>query len=181
MELAVCTLADVAWFRLLKTQDQKNPDPNLTNEVSMAARTTILAQVLQGLAYLKSKRIIHRDLKPDNVLLTSVGTSKLCDFGLSIFVPDGEDSVVIKDKRGTPEFMAPELYCNVQRIDYGTDVWSFGLLLYTSYTTGKAFLTNTGRRFSPKDWEAYREGNTMYFYEFINYSAVELECIVMTI
>jgi mitogen-activated protein kinase kinase len=42
-----------------------------------------LSQILQGLAYLYSKKLIHRDIKPSNILLSREGVVKLCDFGVS--------------------------------------------------------------------------------------------------
>ena len=173
MELAKGTLADIVWMRLLKSPENMNPDPTITVDVSSTARKAILYQVLQALAYLKSKRIIHKDLKPDNVLLTSVGTAKLCDFGLSASVLEGQDDVVVQDKRGTPEYMAPEYWCEQKRLDYGTDIWSFGLIIYSTYTRGKTPFTNP-KFFLPAYWDEYREGNNDYYFRLLGGSAVDL-------
>ena len=63
-------------------------------------------KVLQGLAYLHSKKVIHRDIKPSNILLSRQGLVKLCDFGVS-----GE---LIGSSVGTPtgttEYMAVRVY-----------------------------------------------------------------------
>lgn len=40
-------------------------------------------QLLNGLAWIHSKKVAHRDLKPENVLLSKNGIIKICDFGSS--------------------------------------------------------------------------------------------------
>lgn len=43
----------------------------------------IFKQIVTGIKYCHSKNVLHRDIKLDNILLTSQGTVKICDFGVS--------------------------------------------------------------------------------------------------
>ena len=52
--------------------------------VDQAIKKKIFFQILNGLAYLQSKRILHRDVKPLNVLISKSGIVKLCDFGSAV-------------------------------------------------------------------------------------------------
>ncbi|KAA1476098.1 kinase-like protein [Dentipellis sp. KUC8613] len=80
--------------------------------------------VLQGLAYLHSKRLIHRDIKPSNILLSREGVVKLCDFGVSGELVQSMAGTFT----GTSMYMAPE---RLSGLDYSirADVWSTGLSL----------------------------------------------------
>ena len=62
----------------------------------------ISRQVMEGLVYLHANNIIHNDLKPSNILITSDGTVKIADFGVSGL------GRVRMESAGTPAFMAPE-------------------------------------------------------------------------
>lgn len=110
--------------------------------------------LLLALIYLHERRpesVIHRDLKPSNLLITTDGTLKVTDFGLSKLKTDFYENTLLqvsehnlagieqKDERmisssctydiGTYWYMSPELR---QKIPYDNkmDVWSLGLILY---------------------------------------------------
>ncbi|KAF7428264.1 Protein kinase C signaling pathway involved MAPKK protein [Pleurotus ostreatus] len=80
--------------------------------------------VLQGLAYLHTRRTIHRDIKPSNILLSREGVVKLCDFGVSGELVNSMAGTFT----GTSFYMAPE---RISGHDYTirSDVWSMGISL----------------------------------------------------
>ncbi|KAJ7091156.1 kinase-like domain-containing protein [Mycena epipterygia] len=80
--------------------------------------------VLQGLAYLHTKRTIHRDIKPSNILLSREGIVKLCDFGVSGELVES----IAGTFTGTSFYMAPERICG-QTYTIRSDVWSTGISL----------------------------------------------------
>jgi serine/threonine protein kinase len=65
----------------------------------------IVAQILKSLEYCHAKKVLHRDIKLDNILLDKDMQVKLCDFGVSRFMSDE----VIKERCGTPAYIAPEI------------------------------------------------------------------------
>ena len=98
--------------------------------LSMVRVVTIGAQLARALAAAHTVGVIHRDIKPENVMKTPSGVVKILDFGLARMEgaanPKLTQSGVIV---GTPAYMAPEQVLG-QNVDFRTDVFAFGLLVY---------------------------------------------------
>jgi serine/threonine-protein kinase len=93
-----------------------------------------------GLAYMNAMGYIHKDIKPDNILVNSLGDTKIIDFAITkrIQKPPGFLARLLKRKgrvQGTPSFMAPEQIKN-EHLDGRVDVYSYGCTLY-ELTTGR--------------------------------------------
>jgi len=105
-------------------------------------------QLASALAVAHEKGIIHRDLKPENVFITVEGRVKILDFGLAKLTDDAKypDGRVRSDRHltsigmvvGTPGYMAPE-QVSAKPLDYRTDIFAFGTLLYELLTGQRAF------------------------------------------
>lgn len=100
-------------------------------------RKTIVAMCIAfGMMHLHSIGVIHRDLKSLNILLDENNYPKICDFGISRFLPDDNNPATAQI--GTPHWMAPECFKNG---DYTNkvDVYSYGILLWELLTESPPF------------------------------------------
>jgi serine/threonine protein kinase len=90
----------------------------------------ITNELLSGISYLHQRNVAHRDLKPANILLeTSTLRVKIADFGLA----KGTAQTATKGV-GTPAYMPPELYEEVQSKEdtnlLALDVYALGIILW---------------------------------------------------
>ena len=88
---------------------------------------SVFKQLINGIAYCHSKSILHRDIKLDNILLSSNGEVKICDFGVSKVVKRGE---MMTEQCGTPAYIAPEILADRGYEGFAVDIWSAGVVLY---------------------------------------------------
>jgi eukaryotic-like serine/threonine-protein kinase len=87
--------------------------------------------LLQALGHAHERAIIHRDVKPDNIMLAPTGVV-LLDFGIAraIEVSGSERLTRSGIAVGTSSYMSPEQIAGAQDIDYRSDLYSLGCVLF---------------------------------------------------
>jgi Protein kinase domain len=97
-------------------------------------------QICYGLKEAHAQGIVHRDLKPENVMIDSNGNVKIMDFGIARSME--ALTRLTGSMIGTPAYMAPEQVAG-KPVDYRTDIYSLGLMLYEMFTGSQAFHADT--------------------------------------
>jgi hypothetical protein len=98
--------------------------------------TDLALQICSGLQEAHAQGIVHRDLKPENVMIDGQGNVKIMDFGIARSMEAG--TRLTGSMVGTPAYMAPEQVAG-KPVDYRTDIYSLGLMLYEMFTGAPAF------------------------------------------
>ena len=102
---------------------------------SLTELLDVAMQIVSALEAAHHAGIVHRDIKPENIMIRTDGFVKVLDFGLARIMKsalsDGENSSITSPGRiiGTSSYMSPE-QARGQRVDYRTDLYSLGVMLY---------------------------------------------------
>jgi predicted ATPase/tRNA A-37 threonylcarbamoyl transferase component Bud32 len=152
----ICTLHDIGHqqgvdFLVFEFVEGKTLRQLLASGVlSMRKVIPVAVQIADGLAHAHELGVIHRDLKPEN-LMVSNETVKILDFGLAKLVLDGEElsescATALQTELGmvlgTVGYMSPE-QASGRALDFRSDQFSFGLVLYELATGTRAFQRKT--------------------------------------
>ena len=100
----------------------------------------VALQICSGLKEAHAQGIVHRDLKPENVMIDAQGNVKIMDFGIARSMEAA--TRLTGSMMGTPAYMAPEQVSG-KTIDYRTDIYSLGLILYEMFTGAQACQADT--------------------------------------
>src|ERR1700693_4310293 len=114
----------------------------------------IAAQIAEGLARAHEAGIVHRDLKPENLMVMKEGLVKILYFVPAKLVSTGGESGAGTSRPtetgaspgmvlGTAGYMSPE-QAGGEPVDFRSDQFSFGSILYEMATGKRAFQKKTG-------------------------------------
>lgn len=113
----------------------------------------IFGQVMDALACAHSEGVIHRDLKPENIMLTERAGDpdfvQVVDFGISKLKSRDEEGTSeynitrIGDVCGSPPYMSPEQCLSSKPIDFRSDIYAMGVVLYEAISGRLPFKAKT--------------------------------------
>mmetsp|Transcript_8070 Transcript_8070/g.10767 ORF Transcript_8070/g.10767 Transcript_8070/m.10767 type:complete len:706 (+) Transcript_8070:66-2183(+) len=111
-------------------------------DFTLVDRLHAILHACKGQAWLheSSCTILHLDLKPSNILYDERGVFKVCDFGLSTVLPEGEQTLFMRRMRGTPIYMAPEIMIPGKHpISHKSDTYSMAITAWEILTGQNCF------------------------------------------
>jgi Tol biopolymer transport system component len=142
----------VGWIAMERVEGETLEAVLHPGRLTVKRALDVLVPVADALARAHAAGIVHRDVKPANIVVTPDGSAKVLDFGLArrtertasgpashadTLAPTLDGRVV-----GTAAYMSPEQAAG-EKVDFRSDLFSFGSTLYQCLTGRRAFLGRT--------------------------------------
>ena len=105
---------------------------NYNGKLSYNTTIKIALQIAGALDCAHKNNVIHRDIKPQNILVTESGEIKVTDFGIAKSI-DSQTITNTTSVIGSAHYLSPE-QAKGNYIDFRTDIYSFGIVLYEMVT-----------------------------------------------
>lgn len=110
---------------------------NLPLPLSRELLITLVRNVCAALKKAHAAKLVHRDLKPSNLMLVERGQIEerfmILDLGLAKIMTQGHKHYTYAGG-GTPLYMSPEQVMDDKQVDYRSDIYSFGSVLFELLT-----------------------------------------------
>jgi len=142
------TTNSVSWMAMELVQGRTLREILADGALPIGRLLQMAIQITDGLAKAHAAGIVHRDLKPENVMVTKDGLVKVLDFGLAKLTQPEVDAAGSAPTMtsatetgvimGTVGYMSPE-QASARAVDYRSDQFSFGSVLYEMATGKRAF------------------------------------------
>ena len=107
------------------------------HQLTLEHKISLVIDACKTLQKTHDAGIVHRDLKPANMLVQDSPEGMrvvLIDFGVAKAAGEPLSSKPLTtldgEFLGTPEYMSPEQTRSAASVDYKTDIWAIGILLY---------------------------------------------------
>jgi len=108
----------------------------LPNLLPVARTVQIAYKCCKALEYANTVGIVHRDIKPANIMLQPDYDIKVADFGAAQLARSNTTQVA---GVGSPAYMSPEQIRGGEEIDFRTDMFSLGGVMYHMLTGVRPF------------------------------------------
>ncbi len=105
--------------------------------VDLQVVASYISQVADALSYAHGMGVVHRDIKPSNLLFHTDGRLLLGDFGI-VRLKAMPALTSVGSFLGTAEYASPE-QISTSNIDYRSDIYSLGIILYELLTGSVPF------------------------------------------
>ena len=133
---------------------------NVVAKMMVRDKVRVFLEVAETLGFVYDKfNVIHRDLKPQNILIHSDGRAVVSDWGLAKIYGDAVSHDAMSSAEGSADvqltvkgsylgtvlYMSPEQIKDASSVDFRSDIYSLGCILY-ELETGKPPFVEGGVR-----------------------------------